>query len=127
MSSVFDDILTVEIDRNMIIPPKYKSRVFIDFDHDSFKNKLLNVGGDWLEQTKTFAILFDTTPPDKIISDMKDYKEIVDLFPDSYRVKGKALYIGNYRHQDWNSIAKQCLDGWFGIGKYEIVEIADLV
>lgn len=97
------------------------ARVLIGFDHDRFLIRLTELGGCYLEENKIFCILFDTTPQDRIISDMKDYKEIIDAFPNSHRVASKALYIGNYAEEDWEGVASQCLSGWFG--EYEIVEM----
>lgn len=97
------------------------AKVLIGFDHDRFLARLIELGDDYLEENRIFCFLFDTTPQDKIISDMKSYEEIIDAFPDSNRVANKALYIGNYAKEDWEGLANQCLSGW--MGNYEIMEI----
>jgi len=118
---MLDDVIQVYIERAHKVLPS-KAKILVGLDHDKFLSRLLELGNDYLEETKTFAFLFDTTPQDLIMSEMKDYKDIINNFPNSNRIADRALYIGNYYEQDWISIVNQCLSGWFGTDDYEIVE-----
>jgi len=117
---MINDIVTVDISRHYPFEQS-PAKVLVGLGHAKFLNRLIELGEDFLEENKIFCILFDTTPQDRIISDMKSYKEIADAFPKSSRIADHALYIGNYAEKDWESIVNQCLSGWFG--DYEIVEL----
>lgn len=114
--SKIDKVITVNMDRE----PFLGLPLIIGFDHDRFLARLLELGHDYFNSNRTYALLLDTTPVDLIISEMKDYKEIREAFPND-RVYGKALYIGNYRKEDWISIAEQVASGW----GHKIIEVIE--
>jgi len=109
--SIVDDIIQVKIELSN--PP-----IIVGLDHDKFKARLLELGHEYFNNNKTYAILFDTTPPELIISEMKNYKDITEAFPND-RVFGKACYIGNYREEDRMSLIEKILTSW----GFEIIEV----
>lgn len=106
------------------IPIDWTCKVIVGTDHDKFLARLLELGEDYLEQNKIFAMLFDTTPLSEIET-MKSYEDIIKHFPKSNRVSDKALYIGNYDKRDHRSIIEQVLA--INLIKYEIVEFIECI
>jgi hypothetical protein len=108
-----DDILQITITRDTPCPISYECKVIVGFDQERFLKRLLELGEDYLEENRTFAVLFDTTPLETVYTDMLDYKEVLNHFPDSNRVLGKAMYIGNFNKEDHaelvDNILKQLL------------------
>lgn len=96
-----DDIVSVNLD--------YLAPCIVETDHDTFFEKLKSLPEGWLEQNKTFALLFDGEAD---INKVKNYLEIVDYFKDSLdgnRVFGKSIYIGNFKPEDHEVIINQVL------------------
>lgn len=114
--SLIDNVITINIDRE----PFLGLPLVVGFDHDRFLERLLELGHDYFNSTRTYALLLDTTPVDLIVSEMKDYKEIIDAFPND-RVYPKALYIGNYKREEWWNIAEQVAKVW----GHKIIEVIE--
>jgi len=105
-----------EVDISYIVEP-IKHKVIIFFNHSFLIN---NYTEDYLEQNKLFAICFDTTPL-KNLKDMRNYQEILNIFPNSSRVLGKCFYIGNYKEKDFNELISIQLHSLFQ-GSYEVIK-----
>lgn len=97
---------------------EYKPSVIIGFNHDKFLTRLLELGHEYFDTNKVYAALFDVTPVDKIDTELKDYKEIIEKFPND-RVFGNSFYIGDFNKKDHISIVNQTVDTW-GL---EIIEV----
>jgi hypothetical protein len=104
------------------IPLNYKHKILVGLDHDKFLNRLVELGHDYLEGNKIYAHLFDTIPEDRVLTDMKNYYDILKQFPNTTRIASKAIYIGNFDKKDWKSIIERYFNAWFGVNRYEIVE-----
>lgn len=112
-----DDVVTVEIERTTFCQD-YKLPIIIGFDQDKFLVRLLELGHDYFNINRVYALLFDITPVNKIKIDMKNYKEVVDQFPND-RLYPYAFYIGNYKEEDHMHIVNQLME----INKHTIIEV----
>jgi hypothetical protein len=116
--SKLDDIVQIEITRDE--PFEYKAKVIVGYDHQLFLNRLLDLGEQYLEDNKIWAILFDPTPDDNMLSDLRDYKEILYKFTNYPRLFGKAFYLGHHKKEDHMRVIDHVLSTF--LQDYEIVE-----
>lgn len=110
----------IKIERAEIVL-EHKVKWLIGLNQDTFLKRLLELGADYLEDNKIFAMCFDTTHPD-LLDEMKDYDEVIKAFPSSPRVAGNKFYLGNYSQADYLSVINELLEVWSEPHKYEIVE-----
>lgn len=119
---MLSDVITINIDRDSLVKP-YVTKFLLGFNQDNFLKRLLELGEDWLEENKVFAVLFDNTPPDQIES-MKNYSEVLKYFPKSNRVVNKGVYIGNIKGDPYQ-IALSILGLNAHPHDFEIVEVVN--
>ena len=104
------------------MPTGYTHKVIVGTNHDKFLARLLELGEDYLEANRIFALFFVVTPPSEI-ENMKDYGEIIKHFPYSHRVCSTAKYVGNYDKRDQVRVINRMLKR--GFVNYDIVEFIE--
>lgn len=113
-----DMIIKAKLD---LTPPALN--VIVGFNQDWFINTIEQFGGaEGLEESKVFALLFDTTPLEGIAL-MSNYKHVIDKYPNSDRIADKAIYIGNYKTEDFEAIISTLLKN-FSLAGQEINIVA---